>query len=143
LNDILGSAISGLAASQAGLRNVSNNIANVNTPGYARQSVSLTTGVTAGRTSGVVTGEPQRVADRFLEANAYRRASDVGRADVESNYQDRLQALLGAPGSSSGLPARLDAISASAISMSGSQASGQAGAAFIGNVEDALNSMKQ
>jgi flagellar hook-associated protein 1 len=143
LNDILGSAISGLAATQAGLRNVSNNIANVNTPGYARQSVALSAGVTAGRISGVITGEPQRVADRFLEANAYRRASDVGRADVSAAYQDRLQELLGKPGDESGLPGRLDAIAASAVAMSASQASSQTGAAFVGNVEDAIQSMQQ
>lgn len=143
LSDILGSAISGLAASQAGLRTVSNNIANVGTPGYAREATTLSTGVTAGRVSGVITGEPQRVADRFLEANAYRRASDVGKANIESTYQDRLQALLGAPGAESGLPARLDAISASAIAMSASQASAQTAGAFVGNVEDAINSMQQ
>ena len=143
LSEILGSAVSGLAASQAGLATVSNNIANVSTPGYAREKVALSTDVTVGRVTGVITGEPQRVADRFLEANAYRRASDVGRADVESTYQDRLQGLLGAPGAESGLPARLDAIAASAVAMTASPASAQTGAAFAGNVQDAVNSMQQ
>ena len=143
LSEILGSAVSGLVASQAGLKTVSNNIANVGTPGYARERITLSTGVTAGRVNGVITGEPQRIADRFLEANAYRRASDVGRTEVTANYQDRLQALLGAPGSESGLPARLDAISAAAVAMSASQASGQTRAAFAGNVDDAVNSMRQ
>ena len=36
LSGILGNALSGLQASQAGLRASSNNVANVNTPGYAR-----------------------------------------------------------------------------------------------------------
>jgi flagellar hook-associated protein 1 FlgK len=143
LSEILGSAVSGLAAAQAGLSSVSNNIANVGTPGYARERISLSTSVTAGRVTGVITGEPQRVADKFLEANAYRRASDAGRADVASTYQDRLQALLGAPGAESGLPARLDAIASSAVAMSASQASAQTRAAFVGNVEDAINSMQQ
>jgi flagellar hook-associated protein 1 FlgK len=143
LSEILGSAVSGLAAAQAGLSNVSNNIANVGTPGYARQKIELSTSVTGGRVTGVITGEPQRVADRFLEANAYRRASDVGRSEVQANYQDRLQALLGAPGAESGLPARLDAIAASAVAMSSSQASAQTRAAFVGNVEDAIKSMQQ
>lgn len=143
LSEILGSAVSGLAAAQAGLSTVSNNIANVGTPGYARQRIALSTSVTAGRVTGVVTGEPQRVADRFLETNAYRRASDVGRADVQSTYKGRLQALLGAPGAESGLPARLDAVAASAVAMSSSQASTQTRGAFAGNVEDAINSMQQ
>jgi flagellar hook-associated protein 1 FlgK len=143
LNDILGTATSGLAAAQAGLRAVSNNIANVGVAGYARERVSLTTGVSGGQVSGVVIGEPTRIADRFLEATVYRRAGDYGRADVTSSYLDRLQALLGAPGASSGLPARLDSISASAVAMTGSQSSTQTVAVFTGDVQDAISSMQQ
>ncbi len=143
LNDILGSAISGLAASQAGLRTVSNNVANVGTPGYARQRVSLTAGVTAGRVSGVVVGEPERVAHRFLEATVYRFSGDTGLTEVRSSYLDRLQSLLGAPGAEGGVPARLDAISASAIRMTSGVASPQSIAAFTGDVQDAIQSMKQ
>ncbi len=143
LNDILGSAVSGLTASQAGLRTASNNVANVGTPGYARQRVSLAAGVTAGRVSGVVVGEPERVAHRFLESTVYRLSGDTGLAEVRSSYLDRLQSLLGAPGAEGGVPARLDAISASAILMTSGPASAQTIAAFTGNVEDAIQSMKQ
>ena len=143
LNDILQSAISGLSASQAGLRSVSNNVANVSTPGYARERVSLATGVTAGRVNGVVVGEPERVADRFLEATVYRLSGDSGRAEVRASYLDRLQGFLGTPGASSGLAARLDAISASAIKLTSGQAPAQQVAAFAGDVQDALQSMQQ
>lgn len=143
LNDILGTAVSGLAAAQAGLRAVSNNIANVGVTGYAREKVSLSTSVVTGQVTGVTVGEPERIADRFLEQTVYRRAGDFGRADVTSSYLNRLQALLGQPGSSSGLPARLDAIAASATAMTGSQSSAQTTAVFTGNVADALASMQQ
>ncbi|MBO9623761.1 MAG: flagellar biosynthesis protein FlgK [Sphingomonas sp.] len=143
LNDILGSAVSGLSAAQAGLRAVSNNIANVGVAGYARERVNLTTGVTSGKVSGVVVGEPTRVADRFLESTVYRRSGDYGRAEVSANYLDRLQSLLGEPGADSGLPARLDAISASAVAMTGSQSSEQTVATFTANVQDAITSMQQ
>lgn len=143
LNDILGSALSGLGASQAALRTVSNNIANVNTAGYARERVSQSTGVTSGRVSGVVVSEPDRIADRFLEATVYRRSGDMGRAEVTANYLDRLQDLLGAPGAESGLSARLDAISGAAVAMTGSPGSQQALAAFTQQIGDALTSMKQ
>ena len=143
LNEILGSALSGLGASQAGLRTVSNNIANVNTPGYARERVSQSTGVLAGRVSGVVVGEPARVADQFLEATVYRRAGDAGRAEVSANYLNRLQAMLGAPGAESAIPARLNAISASAAAMTGTLAAGETVAGFTGDVADALQSMQQ
>lgn len=143
LNHILGSAVSGLAAAQAGLRSVSNNIANVGVSGYARERVNLTTGVVSGQVAGVVVGEPSRVADRFLEANVYRRAGDYGRADVTAGYLDRLQSLLGQPGAPSGLPARLDAISAAAVAMTGSQSSAQTVAVFTSDVQDAIDSMQQ
>lgn len=143
LNDILGTAVSGLAAAQAGLRAVSNNIANVGVAGYARERVNLTTGVVAGQVSGVVVGEPTRVADRFLEATVYNRSGDYGRSQVTSSYLDRLQSLLGQPGDSSGLPARLDAVSASAVAMTGSQATTQTVAQFTANVQDAISSMQQ
>ncbi|AJP72228.1 flagellar hook-associated protein FlgK [Sphingomonas hengshuiensis] len=143
LSQVLGSAVSGLAAAQAGLRSVSNNIANVGVSGYARERVSLTTAVTSGHVNGVVVGEPTRVADRFLEATVYRRAGDHGRAEVTANYLDRLQSLLGEPGAASGLPARLDAISASAVAMTGSQSTSQTAAAFTADVQDAITSMQQ
>ncbi len=143
LNEILGSAMSGLNAAQAGLRSASNNVANVGTPGYARERIALTPGVTAGRTSGVVVGQASRVADRFLEATVYRRAGDMGRAEVSASYLDRLQSLLGAPGSASGLPARLDAIAVSAVAMTGSPSSVQSVAAFAADVQDAIGGMRQ
>jgi len=135
--------MSGLNAAQAGLRSASNNIANVGTPGYARERIALSTGVTGGRVSGVVVGEPSRVADRFLEATVYRRAGDMGRAEVSASYFDRLQSLLGVPGAESGLPARLDAITASAVAMTGSPSSVQSVAAFAADVQDAIGSMRQ
>lgn len=143
LNDILGSAASGLAAAQAGLRTVSNNIANVGVSGYARQSVSLSTTVAGGNVTGVAVGEPSRVADRFLEATVYTRSGDYGRATVQSDYLDRLQSLLGTPGSTSGLSSQLDAISSAAVAMTGSQSSTQTVAAFTAQVQDTIGSMQQ
>ena len=143
LSDILSSALSGLNASQAGLRSVSNNIANVGTPGYAREKVTLSTGVTSGRVNGVVVGEPERVANQFLETLVYVRSGDAGRADVTSSYLDRLQAELGEPGASSGLPARLDSIGKAAVQMTAAQSSPEAVSVFTANVSDSIDSLKQ
>jgi flagellar hook-associated protein 1 FlgK len=142
LSDILGSALSGLNAAQAGLRSASNNIANVNTPGYARERVPLQTGVTAGQVSGVRSLEAVRVADRFLESTVFRRASDWGQAEAVANALDRLQALLGAPGEESGLPARLDAIGAAAVAMTGAAGSEPTVRGFVGAVGQALSSLQ-
>jgi flagellar hook-associated protein 1 FlgK len=143
LNDILGTALSGLNAAQAGLRVVSTNIANVGTPGYAREKLNVTTAVTAGRITGVAVGETSRVADRFLESTVFKRAGDLGKAEVTSSYLDRLQALLGAPGAEGGLPARLDAVNAAAVTMTADPSSVQAVAGFTNTVADAIGSMQQ
>ncbi len=142
LSDILGSALSGLNAAQAGLRSASNNIANVNTPGYARERVPLQTGVTAGQVSGVRSLEAVRVADRFLEATVYRRASDWGSAEAVASSLDRLQALLGAPGDASGLSARLDAIGAAAVTMTGAAGSEPTVRGFVGAVQQSLSALQ-
>lgn len=140
LNDILNSAMSGLAGSQAGLRTVSNNIANVNTPGYARERVTLSTGVSGGRVSGVVIGEPSRIADKFLENSVYQRGGTTGRTEVAASYYERLQALLGAPDSPTGLAGRLSEVSASAGAIN-LQGSVQALGVFAGNVGDTIDSL--
>lgn len=141
LNEILNSAISGLSASQAGLRSVSNNIANVGTPGYARERVSLSTGVSGGRVSGVIVGEPSRVADKFLENAVYQRGGAAGRSEVASSYLDRLQSLLGAPDSSAGLAARLSTLSSAAAQVTSLQGSSQSVALFTGNVADTIDTI--
>src|SRR3712207_6884827 len=60
---------------------------------FRSERVSQSASVTNGRVSGVVVGEPERVADRFLEASVYRRAGDMGKAEATASYLDRLQAL--------------------------------------------------
>ena len=143
LGDILGSAKSGLAAAQAGLRTVSNNVANVGTPGYARERISLSTSVTAGRVGGVTVNEATRVADRFLESTVYTRSGDAGRSEVASTYLDRLQSLLGAPDSDTALPARLNSLISSATALTGAAGSDEAASVFLSDVADALRGAQQ
>jgi flagellar hook-associated protein 1 len=152
LNDILNTATSGLAASQGGMAVASNNIANVNTPGYARQKAVVSTGTSAGRTTGAVVGEPERVADRFLENTVYRRTGDAGQSEVTSKYLDQLQSLLGAPQGNGdtasnappvGLPAELDDLMAQAIKLTGALEPGQTNSSFINSAKNVLSSFDQ
>lgn len=141
--DILSTARSGLVAAQAALGTVSNNIANVGVTGYAREKVNVSTGVTQGRVSGVIVGEPSRVANRFLEDTVYRRSGDTGRYEAENTYLDRLQGLLGQPGSEGSLPSRVDNIVANAIAMTGMSNAPQTVATFLSSVQDSVNAMQQ
>lgn len=147
LSDILGTAVSGLNASQAGLSTVSNNIANVNTPGYARERVTTSSNVSAGRVNGVTVSEPSRVADRFLESTVYRRGGDAGQAEIISNYLDQLQSFLGTPGGTStnagaagnGLPTDLDDLLSKATAMTGSQDPAQYSNQFVLSAQNTLD----
>jgi len=110
LNSILGSGLSGLQASQTALRTTSNNIANANTAGFARQQVDFTARSVAGAIEGVDVARIQRVADRFLEAAALRAGSATTRETVRADLLDRAQARFGDPGEATSLPGRLQAI---------------------------------
>lgn len=143
INDILSSARSGLIAAQAALGTVSNNVANVGSAGYAREKVNLNTQVVSGRVVGVTVGEPSRIADQFLEDTVYRRSGDLGFYQAQADYLDRLQSLLGRPGAEGGIPARMDAINAAAIAMSGLVNSPETVATFVGTVQDAITSLQQ
>ncbi len=143
LTEILGAAVSGMGAAQAGLKTVSTNIANVGTPGYARERANQSAAVHGGRVSGVVVGEPTRIADKFLEAAVYRRATDLGISELKASYLDRMQTLLGAPDAESGLPARLDAITSAAISMTGALGVEQNASDFIARATDAIGTIQR
>lgn len=143
LSDILGTAVSGLAASEAGLRTVSNNIANVGSPGYARQVVSQSPQVLGGRSAGVAVHEPQRIADRFLEQAVFRQSANARSAETRASYLDRLQTLLGPPGASSGISGRMDSIVQQAITLTAGQGEAASAAVLISTLSDATASMAQ
>jgi flagellar hook-associated protein 1 len=95
LSSILGSALSGLQASQIGIRSASNNVANVNTPGYARTEANFTTRVIDGRGFGVSVSGVVRVADAYLQAASVRATSQASAAEVLGQSLDRFQAQVG------------------------------------------------
>lgn len=110
ISSIIHSAYSGLAASQTALRSVSGNIANVNTPGYGREEVTLESLAYGGMTGGVKIGQIRRVTDQFLENAVYSAGGDAGRFSKLQEFHDRLQGLIGSPDSKSGIGARMNNI---------------------------------
>ncbi|MEM6832483.1 MAG: flagellar hook-associated protein FlgK [Pseudomonadota bacterium] len=113
LNLVLANAYSGINASQAALRVTSNNVANANTEGYARQEVGLTPQIAGGIGSGVSIEEVVRVVDEFLEASEADAISAAEQSSVVREFHDRVQALLGRPDADSSLTSRLDQVMAS------------------------------
>jgi flagellar hook-associated protein 1 FlgK len=108
LSAVLGNALSGLNASQVGLRTSSNNVANVNTPGYARTSPQMQSRSIGGVGMGVEVAGVKRAADSFLQAASLRAAADLGQADVSAAALDRLQAQFGGLDDPGSLVSRLN-----------------------------------
>lgn len=97
LNTILSIGTSGLLTAQTGLRVVSDNIANANTAGYVRKTVTQVSLSTAGIGSGVGVEAIARAANKYLQAASLTSASAAGAAEVLSSYLDNAQALFGDP----------------------------------------------
>lgn len=95
LSSIIGNALSGLQASQVGLQVSSNNVANVNTPGYARTIAAFSSRNVGGQAMGVDVAGVQRVANLYLQAASLRATADAGAAEVSSQALDRFQSQVG------------------------------------------------
>lgn len=102
LSGILGIALGAMAAEQGAISVTSNNIANVNTPEYARQipvfeenpalllgDFSFGTGVSLARI--------ESVRDRILEIRLHQETQDDYRLDTLLNAMNQIQALLNEP----------------------------------------------
>ena len=108
LTQVLLSGLSGLRASQTGLGVASQNIANVNTPGYVRAEITLAPRTQLGVGGGVEVSAIRRAADRFLASASYIAEATRGAASVRSDILARAQANFGDPNSETSLFATLD-----------------------------------
>jgi flagellar hook-associated protein 1 FlgK len=97
--------MSALVAQQALIANTSNNIANVNTPGYTRREVALLNRVDAASVqssftfgSGVEVGTIRRITSSFLESAIRDAASRQGMANVADDYLGRIESLFSLTG---------------------------------------------
>jgi flagellar hook-associated protein 1 FlgK len=103
-------AASGLLAAQTGLRAVSDDIANVNTPGYVRKTVDQRPLVVGGMGMGVDITGINRVTDQYLQGASITAASDSSKWSAMSQYLDNAQGLFGDPSGDSFFFTRLDNI---------------------------------
>lgn len=108
LSGILGNALSGLQASQAGLRAASNNVANVNTPGYARTVASVEARNVGGVAMGVQVNGIVRIVDRYLQLTSLSSISDASGTQTRAAALDRMQSQFGNLDDSGSIFARLN-----------------------------------
>ena len=110
LNAIMNTASSGLAAAQTQLRVVSDNVSNVNTPGYVRKIADQTTLTSDGMGSGVEISRIRLATDRFLQAANLNAGAESARQGVRYELYDRIQSLFGDPGGDNGFFSKVDGV---------------------------------
>jgi len=110
LNTIMSTANSGMQAAQTGLRVVSDNIANVNTAGYVRKTVSQSNLISNGMGVGVNIDAIKRATDRFLQSASLNAVSESSRAQALATAMDSAQNLFGDPSGDNSYFSTLDDI---------------------------------
>lgn len=138
LSTTLLTAASGLQAAQASLRVVSDNIANVNTPGYVRKAVNQESLVVDGAGMGVKIDGIRRVTDQYLQLASLTAASDAQRWSAVSQYLDNAQSLFGDPGNDGFFFNRLDKIFSAFSTLADDPSSTLLRGQALSNVQDFL-----
>ena len=147
--------LSGLQAAQQAMDVTSNNISNVDTPGYTEQTAELTN---AGTTidgslqsgNGVQVADIERLANQLLIGQLQQAQSDTGRLQQMSTTLTSAQSAFNEPGAN-GLSAAIDNLYSSLQSLSGNPSSIalanssvsnlQAFTATLNGIGDQLNSL--
>jgi flagellar hook-associated protein 1 FlgK len=111
LNGITASAISALKTNSAALSVVSNNVANLNTPGYARRIVNEQTLSAGGQLQGVDIASVQRVTNQFLAQEQLSASGSSAQYDTMADLFAQLNGELGGPGDNQSLATQLTNLS--------------------------------
>lgn len=98
ITQALRAAQSGLLANQTALNIVSQNVANVNTPGYSRKIIQQQSVVLAGQGAGVSIADFTRVVDSGLIKSIRQELGELNSVSVQEGYFQRLQETFGTPG---------------------------------------------
>ncbi|WP_436637327.1 flagellar hook-associated protein FlgK [Microbaculum sp. FT89] len=103
LYGVLGSALSGLRVTQAGLDVVSRNVSNADTPGYTRKTLERSTMVVGSNVTGIRIGDIVRDVDSLVQRQLRLENSGAGYVRILKQYYDQLDLMLGEPGSANGI----------------------------------------
>ncbi|WP_278070664.1 flagellar hook-associated protein FlgK [Brevundimonas sanguinis] len=126
LNSIMNIATSGMNAAQTQLRVVSDNVSNVNTPGYVRKIADQQSWASQGVGAGVEIARIRLATDRFLQAASLNASADAGRQTVRYELYDRIQSMFGDPGANSGFFSQIDTVFAAFAASAENSTSGPA-----------------
>ena len=95
LNSIMNIGVTGLMTAQDQLRVVSDNISNVNTPGYIRKIATQQSVVVGGKGMGVTSGQVTLAADKYLQSAQLKASSASAQSDAAYDLLDQIQSQFG------------------------------------------------
>jgi flagellar hook-associated protein 1 FlgK len=108
LSSALNTSLTGLNVAQEGISVSSNNIANVDTPGYIKQETKQESLITGGVGQGAkITGIVANVDAQLLKS-IQAQTSESGMANALSEFYTKAQTLYGQPNSGNGLSDKID-----------------------------------
>jgi flagellar hook-associated protein 1 FlgK len=137
----MSSALSALQANSAALRVVSNNVANVNTPNYARRVVDLQTLSAGGQLAGVDISDIQRVVDQYLSQESLSAGASAANYDAQSSVFDQINSLLGSPGDGTALTSQLSKLFSALGQAALSPTASSSQTAVLGSFENLASSI--
>ena len=98
LTQALNTSTSGLRTVQAGLALIASNVANAETPGYVRKTLTQTTTSAGGAGVSVRVAAVNRELDIYLQRQLRTEAAGGAYADLRAQFFARLQSMYGNPG---------------------------------------------
>jgi flagellar hook-associated protein 1 FlgK len=147
---ILNNAAGALAAQQAIIANLGNNIANVNTPGFSRRIVNLETnygrgtaetGISIG--NGVRIGSVARQTDQFIEKLLRDALGSRGSTDVQNEFLGRIENLFSLSGNQQTIGSTLSAFFTSLNDLSANPSSIELRNNTLQRAGDLVNTIQQ
>ena len=139
LTSITDTAVSGMTAAQLGLNTVSDNVANLNTPGYVDKVVQLNSQVIGGVGSGVSAPGVALAANQFLQNASLAATAGASQTSVVSNMLTQAQSFFGDPSSSTSYLNLLNQVSADFGAASSDPASPLSGIQVVNDVGQFLS----
>lgn len=118
MNGILSSAISGLRTNTAALDTVSGNVSNVNTTGYVRRDINLSTKSVAGTVTGVDVSDITRTVSEYLDQETLSATGTSKQYGVQDEIYQQVSAQLGNVGDGTSLASEISDISSACATLS-------------------------
>jgi len=145
---LLNNAVRSLNAQQAVLATIGNNIANVNTPGYARRVAELQTANEGSNSAGLQVGAGvnltaiSRQVDAYLQTVALQAGGDKASFDVQSNLLNRAQGLFSLGGTGQTIGDTISKFFEATNNLAQNPSSSELRSAFLASATDLVNSIK-